>query len=34
MAGIELGVTYPSPIVDHAAARKRALEAYQEVKGK
>ena len=34
MAGIQIGVTYPSPIVDHSAARKRALLAYQEVKGK
>ena len=34
MASIQIGVTYPSPIVDHVAARKRALQAYQEVKGK
>ncbi|WP_036293310.1 deoxyribodipyrimidine photo-lyase [Methylosinus sp. PW1] len=27
-AGIALGETYPRPIVDHAAARQRALEAY------
>ena len=27
-AGIELGRTYPRPIVDHAAARLRALAAY------
>ncbi|MCG7343341.1 DNA photolyase family protein [Sporosarcina sp. ACRSL] len=33
-ADIQIGVTYPPPIVDHAAARKRALLAYQEVKGK
>lgn len=33
-AGIQIGTTYPLPIVDHAAARKRALQAYQEVKGK
>ena len=26
-AGVQLGVTYPFPIVDHALARKRALEA-------
>lgn len=31
-AGITLGVTYPSPMVDHAAARKRALAAFQESK--
>ncbi|MCM3710512.1 cryptochrome/photolyase family protein [Sporosarcina luteola] len=33
-ASIQIGVTYPSPIVDHATARKRALEALQQVKGK
>lgn len=33
-AGIQLGTTYPFPIVDHAAARKRALQAYEEIKGK
>jgi deoxyribodipyrimidine photo-lyase len=27
-AGIRLGVTYPAPIVDHDAARRRALEAF------
>ncbi|MBL8850451.1 MAG: deoxyribodipyrimidine photo-lyase [Planctomycetaceae bacterium] len=27
-AGVTLGETYPEPMVDHAAARKRALEAY------
>jgi deoxyribodipyrimidine photo-lyase len=27
-AGVALGETYPRPIVDHAFARKRALEAY------
>ncbi|WP_432362276.1 cryptochrome/photolyase family protein [Sporosarcina sp. UB5] len=32
-ADIQIGVTYPLPIVDHAVARKRALEAYQQVKG-
>ena len=26
-AGIKLGTTYPFPVVDHAFARKRALEA-------
>ncbi|MGH1481939.1 MAG: cryptochrome/photolyase family protein [Geminicoccales bacterium] len=31
-AGIELGKTYPKPIVDHGAARKRALDAYKEIK--
>ena len=28
-AGVTLGVDYPWPIVDHAAARRRALEAYR-----
>ncbi|MEA3246765.1 MAG: FAD-binding domain-containing protein, partial [Gemmatimonadota bacterium] len=27
-AGVRLGETYPAPIVDHAAARERALEAF------
>ena len=27
-AGVRLGVNYPAPIVDHAMARARALEAY------
>ncbi len=27
-AGIKLGVTYPKPVVDHAQARKQALEAF------
>jgi deoxyribodipyrimidine photo-lyase len=31
-AGITLGETYPRPIVEHAAARERALEAYQTVR--
>ncbi len=31
-AGIELGVTYPAPIVDHSAARARALAAYETIK--
>ncbi len=29
-AGVELGRTYPAPIVDHAMARHRALEAFGE----
>lgn len=33
-AGIALGETYPFPIVDHAAARARALDAYALIKGK
>jgi deoxyribodipyrimidine photo-lyase len=32
-AGIELGVTYPKPVVDHAAARDRALAAYKSLRG-
>lgn len=31
-AGIQLGSTYPRPIVDHSAARSRALEALQRIK--
>lgn len=31
-AGVELGRTYPFPIVDHKAGRKRALEAYDIIK--
>jgi deoxyribodipyrimidine photo-lyase len=31
-AGVRLGNDYPFPIVDHAAARARALEAYEAVK--
>ncbi|MQB20512.1 deoxyribodipyrimidine photo-lyase [Agrobacterium tumefaciens] len=31
-AGIELGKTYPKPVVDHNEARQRALEAYSHIK--
>jgi len=31
-AGIRLGETYPRPIVDHAAARERALAAYRDMR--
>jgi deoxyribodipyrimidine photo-lyase len=31
-AGIELGRTYPAPIVDHGAARQRALAAFQRIR--
>lgn len=31
-AGIILGETYPKPIVDHKAARERALDRYQDIK--
>ena len=30
---IRLGVTYPEPIVDHKAARERALLAFKALKG-
>jgi deoxyribodipyrimidine photo-lyase len=29
--GIELGRDYPKPIVDHAAARQAALEAFKQI---
>jgi deoxyribodipyrimidine photo-lyase len=32
-AGIELGKTYPAPVVDHSEARERALAAFQTLKG-
>lgn len=32
-AGVELGKTYPQPIVDHQQARDRALSAFQSLKG-
>lgn len=32
-SGVSLGETYPAPIVDHAAARARALDAYAAIKG-
>jgi deoxyribodipyrimidine photo-lyase len=31
-AGVDLGVTYPRPMVDHAAARARALAAFAEMR--
>lgn len=31
-AAVELGKNYPFPIVDHDAARKRALDAYNQIK--
>lgn len=33
-AGVKLGDTYPMPIVDHAAARERAMNAFQVLRGK
>ncbi|MDQ0316326.1 cryptochrome/photolyase family protein [Amorphus orientalis] len=32
-AGVTLGETYPEPVVDHGSARKKALAAYEEIKG-
>ncbi|SDF42748.1 deoxyribodipyrimidine photo-lyase [Limimonas halophila] len=32
-AGVRLGETYPHPVVDHSAARKRALAAFETIKG-
>lgn len=34
MAGVELGKTYPRPIVDHKEARQRALDTLAQVSGK
>jgi deoxyribodipyrimidine photo-lyase len=31
-SGVELGRTYPRPIVDHRAARERALEAFAQIR--
>ncbi|MEM6832995.1 MAG: FAD-binding domain-containing protein [Pseudomonadota bacterium] len=31
-AGVQLGDTYPHPIVDHGQARQRALAAYEDIK--
>ena len=31
-AGVELGKTYPEPIVDHRAGRERALAAYAKLR--
>ena len=33
-AGVRLGETYPCPIVDHGEARRRALAAFDVVKGR
>jgi len=33
-AGVTLGETYPRPIVDHAAARQRALAAFATIRGR
>ncbi len=32
VAGVTLGADYPSPIVDHAAARRRAIDAYKRAR--
>ncbi len=34
MARVTLGKTYPEPIVDHAEARREALDAFQSIKGR
>jgi len=31
-AGVELGNTYPEPIIDHKKGRERALKAYTKVR--
>ena len=31
-AGIELGKTYPEPMIDHKVGRERALKAYETIK--
>jgi len=33
-AGVSLGKTYPKPIVDHPAARARALDAFARMRGR
>lgn len=33
-AGVNLGKHYPRPVVDHAACRQRALDAYRQVKNR
>jgi deoxyribodipyrimidine photo-lyase len=33
-AEVELGATYPKPIVDHALARGRALKAFTQLKSR
>ncbi|MBN2310370.1 MAG: deoxyribodipyrimidine photo-lyase [Candidatus Hydrogenedentes bacterium] len=33
-AGVRLGETYPRPMVDHAGARLRALDAYDAIRGR
>jgi deoxyribodipyrimidine photo-lyase len=33
LAGVTLGEQYPAPIVDHAGARVRAIDAYRAARG-
>jgi deoxyribodipyrimidine photo-lyase len=33
-AGVRLGQDYPMPIVNHANARQRALDSFQQIKAK
>jgi deoxyribodipyrimidine photo-lyase len=32
-AGVELGASYPEPIIDHKVGRERALAAYAKLRG-
>ncbi|WP_374576540.1 hypothetical protein [Phenylobacterium sp.] len=34
LSGVRLGATYPRPIVDHAFARQRALDAYADMRAR
>jgi deoxyribodipyrimidine photo-lyase len=33
-AGVELGTTYPKPIIDHGNGRERALKAYAMIRAR
>jgi deoxyribodipyrimidine photo-lyase len=33
-AGVELGTTYPKPIIDHGKGRERALKAYAMIRAR
>jgi deoxyribodipyrimidine photo-lyase len=33
-AGVRLGHNYPTPIINHASARQRALDSFQQIKGR
>jgi deoxyribodipyrimidine photo-lyase len=32
-AAVRIGETYPPPIIDHGAARRRALQAFAQIRG-